>query len=329
MAAAIASDEMRATEREIVMTRVFAAPRARVWGAFADPWQLLQWWGPKDFRTTITEMDLRAGGKWRLVMHGPDGTNYPNEMTFLEVVPLQKVVLELTGGREGAEPVRFQQTILFADEDGGTRMTIRIKFATAEERDRNVREYGSIEGGRQMFDRLEAHLQAKAPSPTEATHELSITRVFNAPRELVWRAWTDPEMAMQWSGPKQFPAFHVELGEKPGDRWRIGLRGRPPGGDTEVEMWQGGVLKERRPPELLVYTYAWEKRSSVGLPEDGDPHETTITVRLEERDGKTTMHFHQAFFATASERDGHNGGWTSSFERLAELVEAQAVKGVR
>jgi uncharacterized protein YndB with AHSA1/START domain len=78
-----------------------------------------------------------------------------------------------------------------------------------------------------------------------------------------------------------------------------------------------------------VYTYAWEKRSSVGLPEDGDPHETTITVRLEERDGKTTMHFHQAFFATASERDGHNGGWTSSFERLAEVVEAQAGKGVQ
>ena len=83
------------------------------------------------------------------------------------------------------------------------------------------------------------------------------------------------------------------------------------------------------PPERLVYTYAWEDRGAVGLPADGAPHETTITVRLEEHGGKTTMHFHQAFFATASERDGHNGGWTSSFERLAELVEAEAGKGVQ
>jgi uncharacterized protein YndB with AHSA1/START domain len=329
MSATIASDELKATEREIVMTRVFAAPRAMVWGAFADPWQVSQWWGPKGFRSTMTEMDLRAGGKWRLVMHGPDGTNYPNEMTFLEVVPMEKVVLELTGGREGAAPVRFHKTMSFTDEDGGTRMTIRIEFATAEERDRNVREYGSIEGGRQMFDRLAAHLQLKEKPAGEATHELSITRVFDAPRELVWRAWTDPEMAMQWSGPKQFPAFHVELGKKPGDRWRIGLRGRPPGSDAAVEIWQGGVLKEFVPPEKLVYTYAWEDRSAVGLPKDGAPHDTTITVRLEEYGGKTTMHFHQAFFATAGERDGHNGGWSSSFERLAELVEAEAVKGVQ
>ena len=329
MAAAIASDELKATEREIVMTRVFAAPRSMVWGAFADPWQVGQWWGPKGFRTTMTEMDLRPGGKWRLVMHGPDGTNYPNEVTFLEVVPMEKVVLELSGGKEGAETVRFQQTISFTDEDGGTRLTIRIAFPSAEERDRNVREYRSIEGGRQMFDRLEAHLQEKDKPAGGATHELSITRVFNAPRELVWQAWTDPAMAKQWSGPKVFPAFHVELGRKPGDRWRIGLRGMTPGSDTVAEIWQGGVLKEFVPPERLVYTYAWEDRSAVGLPADGAPHDTTITVRLEERDGKTTMHFSQAFFATASERDGHNGGWSSSFERLAELVEAEAEKGVQ
>jgi uncharacterized protein YndB with AHSA1/START domain len=88
-------------------------------------------------------------------------------------------------------------------------------------------------------------------------------------------------------------------------------------------MWQGGILREFLPPQLLVYTFAWENRASVGLPEDAEPHKTVITVRLEEDEGKTTMHFHQAFFATAAERDGHNGGWASSFERLEELVEAE------
>lgn len=153
-------------------------------------------------------------------------------------------------------------------------------------------------------------------------YELCITRVFDAPRELVWRAWTDPKMMKNWMGPKQFPAHHVELGKKLGDKWRICLRGCPPGTDTPVELWQRGILLEIVPPERLVYTFAWDHRSDVGLPEDGDPHETVVTVRFEEENGKTIMHFHQAPFTTAGERDGHNGGWSSSFERLDELLKA-------
>ncbi len=319
-----------AAANEIVITRVFAAPRAMVWGALADPWQVGQWWGPKGFTTTMQELNLRPGGEWRLVMHGPDGTNYPNEMTVTDVVPLQRIGLEVTGGCEGAPRLHFHQTMTFNDEAGGTRFTIRITFATAEERDRNVRDYGSIEGGKQMMERLGAYLAERGAHPLEklageaANHELRITRTFNAPRELVWRAWTDPEMAKQWKGPKPFPAFHVELGNKPGDSWRVGLRGLRPGSDIATEIWQHGVLREIVPPELLVYTFAWENRASVGLPEDGDPHETVITVRLEEHAGKTTLHFHQAFFATAAERDGHNGGWSSSLERLEEFINAQA-----
>jgi uncharacterized protein YndB with AHSA1/START domain len=312
------------SDREIVISRVFSAPRAMVWEALADPWQVGQWWGPKGFTTTILEMDLRAGGKWRLVMQGPDGTKYPNEMVFTEVVSRKRIVLELTGGREGAPPERLTKTMTFTDEDGGTRFTIRIGFLSAEARDKNVREYGSIEGGKQTMERLEKYLSERGTHAieTEAKHELKITRVFDAPRELVWRAWTDPEMMKQWSGPKQFPASHIELGKKPGDRWRICLRGCPPGTDTPVEVWQGGVLREIVPPELLVYTFAWDRRADVGLTDDGDPHETVVTVRFEEHNGKTTMHFHQAFFTTTGERDGHNGGWSSSFERLEELIHS-------
>jgi uncharacterized protein YndB with AHSA1/START domain len=319
-----------AEDREVVVTRLFAAPLEMVWNAVANPWQVTQWWGPKGFSTVMTEMNLRPGGKWKLVMHGPDGTKYPNEMTFTEVVPMERIKLQLVGGREGDAPVRCKKTMTFAEEEGGTRFSIRMEFASAEEREHNVRDYGSIEGGKQTLERLDAHLEglksAAKGTTQDGKHALTITRVFDAPRELVWKAWSDPEMAIQWSGPKQFPAFSMELGKKPGDRWRIGMRGKRPGTDIEIEMWQGGVLLESVPPELLVYTYAWEKRSAVGLAEDGDPHETTITVRLEEHDGKTTMHFHQAFFTTAGERDGHNGGWSSGFERLEELVNSLAAK---
>jgi uncharacterized protein YndB with AHSA1/START domain len=330
------ADPTASAANEIVVSRLFPAPRAMVWGALADPWQVGQWWGPKGFTTTILEMDIRPNGKWRLILHAPDGTNYPNEMTFTEVVPFDRIALELTGCREGAPLIRFQQSLTFTDEGDGTRFTVRITFPTAEDRDRNVRDYSSIDGAQQMMERLNAHLSERHAHPqahpietlagAPAIHELRITRTFNAPRDLVWRAWTDPAMAMQWSGPKQWPAFHMELGKKPGDRWRIGLRGCAPGTDTLVEIWQGGTLLELVPPERLVYTYAWENRANVGLPDDGKPHETTITVRLEEHDGKTTMHFHQAFFATAAERDGHNGGWASSFERLEEVVNTAAAK---
>jgi uncharacterized protein YndB with AHSA1/START domain len=86
---------------------------------------------------------------------------------------------------------------------------------------------------------------------------------------------------------------------------------------------QGGVVKEIRPPELLVYTFAWEERSSAGLPES--PYkENLITVRFEERGRQTVMHFTQAPFATEGERDGHSGGWNSAFDRLAELIAGKA-----
>jgi uncharacterized protein YndB with AHSA1/START domain len=321
-----------AAANEIVISRVFAAPRAMVWGALADPWQVSQWWGPLGFTTTILEMDLRTGGKWSLILHGPDDTNYPNEMTFTEVIPMERIGLELTGGREGAEPLHFHKTMTFTDEEGGTRFTIRIAFATAEERDQNVRDYGSIEGGKQTMERLDVYLKERAAHPLEklagapATHELNITRTFNAPRELVWRAWTDPEMTKQWAAPRTFTVSKLEQDLQPGGRWRKGMRGCLPGTDTPIELLQRGIFQVVVPPELLVFTYAWENRASVGLPDDGDTHETVITVKLEERDGKTTMHFHQAFFPTRAERDGHNGGWASSFERLEQFVNDAAAK---
>src|SRR5438046_10762541 len=75
-----------AVDREIVLTRVFDAPRRMVWEAWTDPKQLVLWWGPKGFTTTIEEMDVRAGGAWKLVMHGPEGAKYPSRSLVPECV---------------------------------------------------------------------------------------------------------------------------------------------------------------------------------------------------------------------------------------------------
>ena len=153
--------ELQEDERTIVSTRVFNAPRQMVYEAFADPRQVVEWWGPRGFNTTVLEMDLRPGGKWRIVMHGPDGTNYPNEMTFTAVVPNERIELDLVGGREGAEPVHMHKTITWEDEGNGTRLTLRNRFGSRELRDENVRTYGSVKGGRDLFERLTNFLAKK------------------------------------------------------------------------------------------------------------------------------------------------------------------------
>lgn len=153
-------------------------------------------------------------------------------------------------------------------------------------------------------------------------YELKITRVFDAPRELVWKAWTDPAMAKHWMGPRGFKATEFATPAEPGGRWHLAMVGHIPGTGEPVTLRQGGVTKEMRPPELLVYTFAWEDRSKVGLSESPFK-ENIVTVRFEERGDKTVMHFTQAPFATESERDGHTGGWNSAFDRFAEFMLAE------
>jgi uncharacterized protein YndB with AHSA1/START domain len=154
--------------------------------------------------------------------------------------------------------------------------------------------------------------RARAPAPVMEPEErvLVITRTFDAPRELVWKVWTDPSHARHWMGPRGFTATHFEQDARPGGKWRGCLRGD----DGSRELWQGGVFREIVEPERIVYTFAWDR-------EDGSRgHETLVTITFAEQDGKTRMTFHQAVFDSAGQRDGHRGGWNSTFDRLAEYL---------
>jgi uncharacterized protein YndB with AHSA1/START domain len=150
--------DLAATDREFAVTRLLDAPRALVFDAWTRPEHVAKWWGPFGFTTTIGEMDVRTGGRWRLVMHGPDGTDYPNEIVFDEVVRPERLVYTSTGGRRGGPVIRFQATILFANEGGRTRVTMRAQFDSAAARDLVIRDYGALEGARQTLQRLAEHL---------------------------------------------------------------------------------------------------------------------------------------------------------------------------
>lgn len=139
-------------DREIIGTRVFDAPRELVWKAWTDPQHIAQWWGPNGFTTTISKMDVQPGGIWRFVMHGPDGTDYPNLIRYIEVVKPERLVYE-----HGPVP-KFHVTVTFEERDGKTTLNVRMLFESAAERDKVVDEYGAVEGLQQTLGRLAEHL---------------------------------------------------------------------------------------------------------------------------------------------------------------------------
>src|SRR5215217_7891459 len=89
-----ASAGASAADREIVITRVFDAPREMVFSAFTDPEHIGAWWGPKGFTITTHAMDVRPGGEWRFIMHGPDGVDYPNKISYLEIARPERLVYD-------------------------------------------------------------------------------------------------------------------------------------------------------------------------------------------------------------------------------------------
>src|SRR3990172_7075004 len=97
-------------DREIVTARVVDAPGERVWKVWTDREQVAQWWGPNGFTNTIHEMDVRPGGVWRFIMHGPDGVDYQNKIVFNEVVKAERLVYTHSGDVD-SKPMHFQVTV--------------------------------------------------------------------------------------------------------------------------------------------------------------------------------------------------------------------------
>ena len=122
------SDYVATADREVVSSRLFAAPRELVFGAFLDAESLKQWWGPKGFTNTFHAFDPRPGGQWRFTMHGPDGNHYENESVFVEIVKPERIVFD-----HGKPMHHFRMNMTFTEEVGQTRLTWRMRFTTAEE----------------------------------------------------------------------------------------------------------------------------------------------------------------------------------------------------
>ena len=144
-------------DRELRLSRVLDAPVELVWEVFTDPNHIAQWWGPNGFKNTITRMEVKPGGKWDLVMHGPDGTDYKNESVYLEVVTHRKIVFEHVSPK-------FTATIGFEGRGEQTLLTWHMLFESAEQFIQVVKTFKADEGLKQNIEKLSRYLTAQLKS---------------------------------------------------------------------------------------------------------------------------------------------------------------------
>lgn len=142
--------------RALRITRMLSAPVDLVWEVWTNPEHIANWWGPNWFTNTIHTMDLREGGEWKLTMHGPDGTNYPNRSIFKEIIPFRKIVYEHFNPH-------FITTILFESKGSDTLMDWSMLFDTAEMRETINKAHKADKGLKENVEKLEKYVSKLKP----------------------------------------------------------------------------------------------------------------------------------------------------------------------
>jgi uncharacterized protein YndB with AHSA1/START domain len=271
-------------EREFIATRVINAPIALVYKAWTDPENIDKWWGPIGFSTTTSEMNVKVGGAWRYVMHGPDGTDYSSKVTYKVVIANERLVYDHAGEGDFSH-IHFEVTVTFVPDGNKTKLTMRMLWATVEEFKLIMNEFAKAANG-QTLDRMEAHLASMADNDA-VEQKFTISRTFNAPRKLVFKAFTEADRMAQWWGPKGFVMEVNNLDLRPGGKYHYCMVS-PEG----YKMWGLFVYREIVAPERIVFvnSFSDEQGHLTRHPMAPNwPLEVLNTTTFTEHDGKTTM----------------------------------------
>lgn len=161
-----ASAQPATADREVVISRVIDAPRELVFEAFTEVRHLSRWWGPQGFTTTTQSFEFRVGGEWDFVMHGPDGTDYDEWITWTEIVAPERIAMLHGASRD--DPNAFESVLTFEPDGTATSIEMRTVFPTKELRDEAVEKYHAVEGGRQTLDNLAAYVAELALKGAES-----------------------------------------------------------------------------------------------------------------------------------------------------------------
>jgi uncharacterized protein YndB with AHSA1/START domain len=298
-AAAIAAQA--SPDREIVLERVFHAPRELVWKAWSDPEHIDKWWGPNGFRNETKSMDFKLGGFWRYLMHGPDGKVWVNWIRYDEIVPNER--LAYAHGGEGDEP-HFHVVITFTALGARTQVTMRSIFPSAEAV-AEVKKFGAVAGGQQTMARFAGFLDHFRDGTADGA--MVLTRLFDAPVHRVFEAWSTKQGLERWWGPKGLTSS-CEVDFRVGGAYRMVMRDAQ-GGEYPFH----GRYTEIIPDEKIAFSSTIEHLDNI---------EVTTTVTFVEENGKTRLTVRQSFPAHEEAARGQMEGWSGSLEKLDAVLQA-------
>jgi len=312
----------KSIESELIITRIFDAPREHVWKAWTEPERFMRWWGPKNFTSPFCTIDFRVGGSYLTSMRSPEGQDFWTTGVYREIVPLKRIVYtdsfaDEKGnvvpashyGMNGDWPLELSVTVTFEEKEGRTKMILRHVGIPEGQMSDLTRA-----GWNESFDKLAESIATKKEltgiTAEPGKQEVVITRVFDAPRNLVFKAYTDPRLIPQWWGPRYLMTTVDKMDVRPGGMWRFVQVD-----DKGNEYSFHGVYHEIKAPERLVFTFEFE-----GMP----GHISLETATFEEFKGKTRL-TGRSVFQTVEDRDGMlksgmEEGASETMDRLAELL---------
>ncbi|MET3697687.1 uncharacterized protein YndB with AHSA1/START domain [Bacillus oleivorans] len=298
--------------RELIVTRIFHAPRELVFKAWTDPEHVPQWWGPSGFTITTKEIEIKPGGVWHYVMHGPDGTDYDNKITFREIESPERLVYSHGDSKEE----HFQVTVTFADQGTKTELTMKMRFNSAEELERTVKEFGAIEGAQSTLGRLENQLPKITYTRAEHT-DLIVERIFDAPKSLVFEAFSKAEHLERWFGVEGWTLPVCNIDFRPGGVWHYCMQSP----DGKIKSWGKAVYQEIVEPEQIVYVdYFSDEEGNIAE----EMPAAQITMTFEEQEGKTLLLSRTRYDSPENLKKvidmGVIAGITQTWNRLAQFL---------
>ncbi len=320
---------------QIIQTRLIKAPRSRVWDAWTDPAQLGQWWGPKGFSVTTELFEFRVSGHWVFTMHGPDPHPQSKSPGGPRDFPSHIVWTRIARGSntepwhldyhhvqaDNIDSTLFTTAVTFEEQNGHTLLTWQAEFGSNELRDQLIRDYGAAQGGRETTARLAHYTEGSGYDQTNEAHgyRLVLSRIVPVKRELVWRAWSEPELLKQWFCPKPYAVDRCVLDLRAGGRFYTHMVG-PDNWEADNE----GSYLEVVPNERLTFTDLlhadWTPASTPGL-------RFTATVLFEDAGEGKTKYTAIARHGSAQSREQHvqmgfHEGWGTATDQLVKLVSA-------
>ena len=144
-------------EKELITTRIFDAPRDLVFEAWTKAEHLANWFGPDGFSITTKRFSAKPGGEWEFIMHGPDGTDFPNLIRFTKIVRPKSIEYIQMSDASSEEDAFFVE-LSFSEVEGKTKFVMKMTFKDKEFLDHVINEFGALEGQKQTLTRLKKYL---------------------------------------------------------------------------------------------------------------------------------------------------------------------------